>query len=77
MKAERIMSRIREARDGGLNSSRFGERMRGHGEYWKAIEQLFRIHSKRLGFNRQPERGAYFHNKKTFRRPTPQGELFD
>ncbi|MBD0371560.1 MAG: PA0069 family radical SAM protein [Pyrinomonadaceae bacterium] len=77
LKADRIISRIREAREGRLNSSRFGERMRGHGEYWKAIEQLFRIHARRLGFNKQAERGAYFHNEKTFRRPTLQGELFD
>ncbi|HYO92619.1 MAG TPA: hypothetical protein VEQ40_13340, partial [Pyrinomonadaceae bacterium] len=77
LKADRIISRIREAREGRLNSSRFGERMRGHGEYWKAIEQLFRIHAARLGFNKQEERGAYFHNEKTFRRPSPQRELFD
>jgi len=37
-KAERIISRIWEARGGKLNSSEFGERMRGDSEQWKAVE---------------------------------------
>ena len=36
-KADRVMNRIREARGGKLNSSVFGERMHGQGEYWEAI----------------------------------------
>src|SRR5206468_6339175 len=52
-KADRILNRIREAREGKLNSSVFGERMRGKGAYWEAIERLFRIHCERLGFNRK------------------------
>jgi DNA repair photolyase len=51
-KAERVLSHIREARDGKLNSSEFGKRMRGSGEYWRALENLFRLYCKRLGFNR-------------------------
>jgi DNA repair photolyase len=73
-KADRILNRIREARDGKLNSSEFGERMRGKGQYWEAIEKLFRIHCDRLGFNKkrpQQDRPAT-----TFRRPTTQGLLF-
>jgi DNA repair photolyase len=73
-KADRILNRIREARDGKLNSSVFGERMRGKGQYWEATEQLFRIHCKRLGFNEkhvgeEPKPG-------TFRRPSAQATLF-
>jgi DNA repair photolyase len=77
-KAERILNRIREARDGKLNSSEFGERMRGHGEYWQAQEKLFRIYCQRLGFN-QHERRTYEKEepRTTFRRPTAQGSLFD
>src|SRR4029078_6835269 len=45
-KDDRVMNRIIEGRDGKLNSSVFGERMRGKGEYWAAIERLFRIHSE-------------------------------
>jgi DNA repair photolyase len=73
-KAERILSRIREARDGKMNSSVFGERMRGKGQYWEATEKLFKIHSQRLGFNkkRTHEKAA----TSTFQRPTAQATLF-
>lgn len=73
-KADRVMNRIREARDGKLNSAVFGERMRGKGEYWAAIERLFRIHCERLGFNRSHERAAK--PSGTFRRPSAQANLF-
>ncbi|MEA2173690.1 MAG: hypothetical protein QOD00_1282 [Blastocatellia bacterium] len=76
-KAERVLSRIREARDGNLNASEFGERMRGKGEYWKALERLFDVHCARLGFNLERE-GSYAHEEGgSFRRPTAQGNLFD
>ncbi|HET6863118.1 MAG TPA: PA0069 family radical SAM protein [Pyrinomonadaceae bacterium] len=73
-KADRVMSRIREARDGKVNSSVFGERMRGKGEYWKAVERLFKIHSQRLGFNKK--RTHQTASTSTFRRPTAQASLF-
>jgi DNA repair photolyase len=73
-KADRVMNRIREARDGKLNSSEFGERMRGKGEYWAAIERLFRIHSERLGFNKTNKRASK--SETTFRRPSAQANLF-
>jgi len=73
-RADRVLNRIREAREGKLNSSVFGERMRGKGQYWEANERLFKIHSQRLGFNKRRE-----HTKAastTFRRPTAQASLF-
>jgi len=73
-KADRVMSRIKEARDGKVNSSVFGERMRGKGEYWKATERLFKIHSERLGFNKK--RTHRTSATSTFRRPTAQASLF-
>jgi DNA repair photolyase len=73
-KADRVMNRILEAREGKLNSSVFGERMRGKGEYWAAIERLFRIHSERLGFNKTNKRVAK--SETTFRRPSAQASLF-
>jgi DNA repair photolyase len=73
-KANRVMSRILEARDGKLNSSVFGERMRGKGEYWAATERLFKIHVERLGFNKTKRHPAS--NETTFRRPSAQAELF-
>lgn len=73
-KAERILHRIRDSRDGKLNSSVFGERMRGKGQYWEAIERLFRIHCQRLGFDKREESGAEVRH--TFRRPSAQASLF-
>jgi len=73
-RADRVMNRIREARDGKLNSSEFGERMRGKGKYWEATERLFKIHCKRLGFDRRHAGDRETPN--TFRRPTAQASLF-
>ncbi|CAN5743236.1 MAG: radical SAM protein [Pyrinomonadaceae bacterium] len=73
-KAERILNRIREARGGKMNSSVFGERMRGKGQYWEATERLFRIHCERLGFNEKHERVSG--SRTTFRRPSAQADLF-
>src|SRR5581483_7948197 len=75
-KAERILSRIRDARGGKLNSSVFGERMRGQGQYWDAQEKLFQVSSKRLGFNERRVGSESHHDLNTFRRPTAQGSLF-
>ena len=75
-KAERVLNRIREARDGKLNSSEFGERMRGKGEYWQAQERLFRVFCKRLGFNQQEQRTYQREPRSTFRRPSAQASLF-
>lgn len=72
-KADRILNRIREAREGKLNSSVFGERMRGKGAYWEAISRLFKIHSERLGFHRKDEMRKA---KNTFHRPSAQSSLF-
>ncbi|MFN2532701.1 MAG: radical SAM protein [Pyrinomonadaceae bacterium] len=73
-KADRVLNRIREAREGKLNSSVFGERMRGKGQYWEATERLFKIHSRRLGFNHSHARAAS--HATTFRRPSDQPSLF-
>ena len=73
-KADRVLNRIREAREGKLNSSVFGERMRGKGQYWEATERLFRIHCERLGFNKREEHKTA--KTTTFKRPTAQQSLF-
>jgi len=75
-KADRVFSRLREMRGGRLNSSEFGERMRGQGEYWRMIEQSFRLHCERNHFNCPADAStAAPHN--TFRRPSAQGSLFE
>jgi DNA repair photolyase len=73
-RADRILNRIREAREGKMNSSVFGERMRGKGQYWEATERLFGIHSERLGFNKK--RSHKTAAATTFRRPSDQASLF-
>jgi DNA repair photolyase len=75
-KAERVLHRIRDARGGKLNNSRFGERMRGKGQYWDAQEKLFNVYAKRLGFNEHRVGSDYHVNRDTFRRPSAQGSLF-
>jgi len=71
------LNRIRDARDGKLNSSTFGERMRGKGQYWNAQEKLFEVYCKKLGFNEQRVGTDNVQKTHTFRRPTAQGALFD
>src|SRR6185295_4483111 len=69
-KADRVLNRIRDARGGKLNSSTFGERMRGQGQYWDAQEKLFNVYAKRLGFNEHRVGSDYHADRQTFRRPT-------
>lgn len=74
LRAEKILHRVRETRDGKLYDSRFGVRGRGEGPYAEAIASVFEVTSRRLGFNRTNWKHA-----ETFRRPArqlPQLELF-
>jgi len=52
MRFGRIVNRLRDIRGGKLNESRFGARMQGQGAYWKIVCELFAIHARRLGLNR-------------------------
>ncbi len=78
LRAEHVLSSIRDVRDGELNRAAFGSRMRGEGPRWQAIESLFAAHLRRLGFE-AAER--FEHDTSSFRRP-PAGDrrqlpLFD
>ncbi len=75
-KADRVLNRIRDAREGKLNSSQFGERMRGKGQYWNAQEKLFNVYARRLGFNEHRVGSDTHARAHTFRRPSAQGSLF-
>lgn len=75
-KAERILNHIKEERGGKLNTSKFGERMRGGSEQWRVAEQMFRLHCKRLGLNK-PRAVEHEQRKSTYRRPLAQGTLFE
>ena len=52
LRAERILSRIRDARGGALNDARFGFRGRGEGPYADSIGTLFATTCSRLGLVR-------------------------
>ena len=73
-KQKRILNHIRQERNGKLNSSNFGERMRGSSEHWKITEKMFRVACARHGLN-LPQTEIPAQN--TFRRPTLQGNLFE
>jgi DNA repair photolyase len=46
---ERVLGRLREARGGKLNDSRFGRRMRGEGEWADVFSRMFKLHRDRAG----------------------------
>lgn len=52
-RADKIMNRIREARGGKENDSRFHHRFRGQGHYVSMIKQRFKLAVKRLGLNQR------------------------
>jgi len=53
LKAGHVLNRVRDIRGGKLNSSEFGERMIGQGEYANLIEQRFRLAYRKHGFGRE------------------------
>lgn len=71
----RIEHAMREVRGGALYDGRYGRRMRGTGERWSMIEQLFEAQCKRLGLNEQ--RIGETERRGTFRRPTKQLPLWE
>lgn len=74
LRAEKILHRVRETRDGKLYDARFGVRGRGEGPYAEAIAQAFEATTKRLGFEQaRPQLPDTF--RRPFR-PAPQLSLF-
>jgi DNA repair photolyase len=74
LRAEKILHRVRETRDGKLYDSRFGLRGRGEGPYADAIAGVFETTTRKLGYSNQAWERA-----DTFRRPVrqpPQLSLF-
>lgn len=70
---ERVLGRVRSVRGGKLNAAAFKERMKGTGEWAGFIEQVFKLHRRRLGFSEQRPMPS----SASFRRPGDrQGDLF-
>ena len=70
--ADKVLNAVREMRQGVLYKSGFGARVRGEGERWAAIEAMFDLQVRRLGYRRDDEEGPT-----TFRRPGAQLGLLD
>jgi DNA repair photolyase len=51
LRADRVLSRLREIRGGRFDDSRFGHRMRGQGVYWDAVRELFAVSRARFGLS--------------------------
>jgi len=70
-RAERVLHRVRDTRDGKLYDPRFGVRGRGEGEHARTIGALFEATRARLGLAADAEPFP-----STFRRPDSQLGLF-
>ncbi len=74
---DRVLNRLREARDGNLNDPRFHHRMKGGGEYAEQIGRLFETVRRRVGLAGGRSRGTTSPSTAAFRRRTDQRSLFD
>ncbi|MDW5376874.1 PA0069 family radical SAM protein [Halomonas sp. HP20-15] len=72
-RAGKVMSLIRQSRNGADYDSRFGQRMRGEGVFAEMLAQRFRHASRRLGFAARTDGTLDCEN---FRPPRRQGDLF-
>ncbi|MDA0587882.1 MAG: PA0069 family radical SAM protein [Planctomycetota bacterium] len=52
-KRARVEGRIRNTRDGNLSSSKFGERMRGSGEFAEQIKNMFQVFVRKYGLDQK------------------------
>jgi DNA repair photolyase len=71
LKAEHVMSRLRQMRGGRENDPEFGSRMRGSGEFADLLRMRFEKACKRLGFNEHQR----VRDTAQFRRPRLDGQM--
>lgn len=74
LRADKVRAGIHAMRGGAMNDARFGVRMRGRGERWTMVEQLFDLHVRRLGLRRSTE--VVEEIATSFERPRGQLSLF-
>ncbi len=75
LRAEKILSKIREARGGKLYDARWGKRQQGEGAYADAAKALFDATCRRLGLNAGMGDGAGAPaTASTFERPPRAGQ---
>jgi DNA repair photolyase len=71
LRAEHVLSRIRDTRSGHVNDTRWHDRMRGEGPYADAIVNMIEATARRVGLT---ARGDADDTPTTFTRPSPQQE---
>jgi DNA repair photolyase len=71
-RAEKVVSRIRSVRDGRLNDSRFGRRMRGAGVFAKVLNEVFHKTVHQLGLTES----TVLETRHFLRTSCGQGQLF-
>jgi DNA repair photolyase len=71
LRAEHVMSLVRQMRSGKENDSRFGQRMRGSGQFAQLLRDRFRLAVKRLGYNRR----ELILDIDRFRAPSTDGQM--
>ena len=71
LKAEHVMSRVRDARGGKTYDARFHQRLRGNGSYADLIAQRFDLMRRKLGM----ARSLPSLRSDLFRKPAPGGQM--
>jgi len=71
MRARHVLTLIRDIRGGKLNSSEWGDRMRGNGAYADLLAQRFRLATQRLGYERRDPARL---DTSSFRPPPKKGD---
>jgi DNA repair photolyase len=69
---DKVLNRIRSMRDGKLNDSAFGQRLRGRGPFADQIQQMFDLACRKAGINQD----RLDLDTSAFRRPGQQLKLF-
>jgi DNA repair photolyase len=72
LRAKHVLTLIRDIRDGRLNHSEFGQRMKGSGAYAELLSQRFRLAQKRIGLNMARELESL--DCSQFRKPPKAGD---
>ena len=72
LRAKHVLTLIRDIRDGRLNHSEFGQRMKGSGAYADLLSQRFRLAQKRIGLNMARELQSL--DCSQFRKPPKAGD---
>ncbi len=68
---DKVLNRVREMRNGKLNDSTFGSRMRGKGVHADQIAEIFHLYRRKYGLDRQRPPLSIHH----FRRPCRDGQM--